>query len=141
MRCALCGFEFDEKQMSCHASCALNQYCQIVCCPNCGHQTVDESKSRLVKAFQWVFKRSEQSTTKEPSHRLSDLHPGQSAMVMAIKSNNPKRMERLSIFGVTPGCEITLVQRQPAYVLRVGFTELSCEREIADEILVETVWQ
>ncbi|MCC7451870.1 MAG: ferrous iron transport protein A [Anaerolineae bacterium] len=139
MRCALCGYEFDETQMACHASCALNNHCTIVCCPNCGHQTVDESKSRLVKAFKWVFKRPDQPAAGDEPRRLSDLHPGQSALITAIESKNPSRMERLSIFGVTPGCEVTLVQRHPAYVLRVGFTELSCEREIADEILVEAV--
>lgn len=60
-------------------------------------------------------------------------------MVTAIESQNPSRLERLSIFGITPGSEITLIQRYPAYVLRVGFTELTFEREVADEIVVETV--
>jgi DtxR family Mn-dependent transcriptional regulator/ferrous iron transport protein A len=43
----------------------------------------------------------------------------------------------LSVFGVIPGAKITLQQRKPAYVLRVGFTELSIEYEIADSILVD----
>jgi hypothetical protein len=47
MTCQLCGYTFDATQMSCHASCALHSYCKIVCCPNCGYQAVDESRSRL----------------------------------------------------------------------------------------------
>jgi len=71
------------------------------------------------------------------TRRLSDLRPGQSGMVVSIESRNTTRLDRLSTFGVTPGFQVTLEQRQPTYVLRVGFTELSIEREIADEIIVE----
>jgi len=71
------------------------------------------------------------------TRRLSDLRPGQSGTVVSIESRSAARLDRLSTFGVTPGFEVTLEQRQPAYVLRVGFTELSIEREVADEIIVE----
>ncbi len=144
MRCRMCGFEFDETQMSCHASCALNQYCAVVCCPNCGYQTVDESKSKLAQGLRRAFERmgkrrsAGKATLDNPiARRLSDLQPGQSARVVSIDSRNPTRLEKLSVFGVVPGCQLTLEQRHPAYVLRVGYTELSFERDVADEILIE----
>ena len=135
MRCQLCGFEFDESKLTCHASCALNKYCAVVCCPNCGHQTVDESKSLLVQALRRAFSR--RAPNLDRPHCLSDLHPGETATVASIEDCTPQRMEKLSVFGVMPGCRITLLQRHPAYVVRVGFTDLSFEREVAEQIQIE----
>lgn len=45
MKCALCNYEFDQTSLACHTQCPLGQNCSIICCPNCGYQTVDESKS------------------------------------------------------------------------------------------------
>jgi ferrous iron transport protein A len=147
MRCQLCSFEFDEKAMSCHASCSLNKNCAVICCPNCGHQSVDESRSKLAQILrQKLQRRPHGQHDPRATHaiqppgawcRLSDLKPGQSATVMAIESQNAGRLERLSIYGIVPGCELTLEQQRPTFVARVGFTELSFEREIADEILIE----
>jgi ferrous iron transport protein A len=144
MRCQLCGFEFDQTQMSCHASCALNAYCAVICCPNCGHQTVDESKSKLAQGLRRLLERTNrrQAAVKGPmvepvTCRLSELWPGQSATVISVESQNASRLERLSVYGVMPGCQLTLQQRQPTFVARIGFTELSFEREVADEILIQ----
>jgi Fe2+ transport system protein FeoA len=141
MRCQLCGYEFDETAMSCHASCAMSKHCAVICCPNCGHQTVDESKSKLAQILRRAFKRTatpHKASVRNPAVcRLSDLLPGQSGTVVSIESCNPSRLERLSVFGIVPGCQLTLEQRHPTFVLRVGFTELSFEREVADEIVME----
>ena len=72
------------------------------------------------------------------TRRLSELRPGQSGTVVSIQTRSASRLDRLSNMGVTPGIPVTLEQRRPAFVLRVGFTELSIEREVADEILVDT---
>jgi hypothetical protein len=48
VKCALCGYEFDSTALSCHSSCPLAAGCNIVCCPNCGYQTVDEKRSGSV---------------------------------------------------------------------------------------------
>jgi hypothetical protein len=49
--CPLCSFEFDESAMMCVAACPLAavQGCNILCCPNCGYQMVDERKSRMAR--------------------------------------------------------------------------------------------
>lgn len=72
------------------------------------------------------------------TRRLSELRPGQSGTVVSIESRNAARLDRLSLLGVTPGAHITLEQQRPAFVLRVGFTELSIDRDVADEIVIET---
>jgi Fe2+ transport system protein FeoA len=136
MQCQLCGFEFDETQMVCHASCAFNKYCQIICCPNCGHQTVDESKSRLAQAFRWIFKRAAPESPGSNTCRLSDLRPGQSATVIDVEISNPNRLEQLITFGIAPGSRITLEQQQTTAVIWVGLTQLAVEREVAESIRV-----
>jgi Fe2+ transport system protein FeoA len=66
--------------------------------------------------------------------RLSDMRPGQAGTVVAIHSEHAARLERLSVLGIVPGFPVTVVQRHPAFVLRVGFTELAVDREVAEEI-------
>ncbi len=42
MRCALCGFVFDEQGAGCRPSCPMARGCNLVCCPNCGHGAARE---------------------------------------------------------------------------------------------------
>jgi Fe2+ transport system protein FeoA len=140
MRCPLCGYEFDAAQMTCHTSCTFNQQCAVICCPNCGYQMLDESKSRIAG---WLRKRLARSNVTETSATpvmcpLSKLRPGQSGTVVSVDTTNTHRQEKLSVLGVIPGATVTLRQRLPTYVLQVGYTELSIEREVADDILVKT---
>lgn len=140
MHCPLCNFEFDEQEMTCHTSCAFNRQCAVICCPNCGYQMVDESRTRIAS---WLRERlgskpKPMLAPADPSlSPISTLQPGQSATVVAVTDGDTNRQERLSMYGIMPGALVTLRQRQPAYVLHVGFTELSLEREVADSILVE----
>jgi Fe2+ transport system protein FeoA len=43
---------------------------------------------------------------------------------------------RLAGVGVLPGTEIRLLQRRPAYVIRLGFSDLALDRETAAHIRV-----
>jgi len=43
---------------------------------------------------------------------------------------------RLASAGVLPGAEVTLLQRWPAFVLRLGYAELAVDRETARMIRV-----
>jgi Fe2+ transport system protein FeoA len=138
MRCPLCGYEFEPEAMSCHSSCAFNDACAIICCPNCGYQMPDERRSRLAGALRRMLARKQnQPGSDEKVRPLSMMQPGQSGKVVTIQSAHDGRIERLHILGLTDGAAITLEQKRPTFVLRAGFTELSLEREIADEILVE----
>lgn len=140
MICQLCSYEFDETQVSACSSCAINKHCAIICCPQCGYQSVDESKSQLTQSLRRLFIRGQQKTIlphQAQCRRLSDLQPGQSATVVGIESANVNRQERLHVFGVVPGNSITLEQRFPALIISIGFTQLSIEAELANEILVE----
>ena len=147
MRCQLCGYEFDETQLTCHASCAFNKYCTIICCPNCGYQVVDDSRSRLANGARWMLRRLATPRQKHvvqpiaPSDPaqcpLSKMTPGTSGRVVSIVSDKPGRLERLQVFGLIEGARISLMQRHPEYIVEVGFTELTIERDVADQIMVE----
>jgi len=64
--CPLCGVEFDELGLSCVGVCPLAaiQGCQLVCCPNCGYQMVDERKSGLAQLLRRVLKAPEPTQAK-----------------------------------------------------------------------------
>jgi predicted Zn-ribbon and HTH transcriptional regulator len=49
MKCALCGYEFTLDDVRCSSACPLASGCPVVCCPRCGYQTLDESRSALVR--------------------------------------------------------------------------------------------
>jgi Fe2+ transport system protein FeoA len=137
MRCPLCGFEFEPTSMSCHSSCAFNDSCGIICCPNCGYQIPDERKSRMADALRRFIARRREETNLEPVRPLSAMQPGQSGKVVAINSENHSRIERLHVLGLVTDALVTLEQKRPTYVLKVGFTELSIDYDIATNIMVD----
>lgn len=143
MQCPLCGTTFDASALTCHSSCAFNKACAVVCCPNCGYQMVDEAQSRLANILRRILasrRRASGADLPETAARPLDmLRPGQTAQVLSIEceQESAARMERLSILGLTPGAQITLEQRQPELIVRVGYTELALEQAIAAQILVE----
>ncbi len=151
-RCALCGYEFDERALACHSQCPMSEGCAIICCPNCGYQAVDESKAWGVTLLRKAFSRLKVSRLKEAStgkaakptrnnhlpaiRNLTDLLPGQSAEVVEIASADAGRLLTLSALGIAPGSVIRLQQRSPACIVWVGETQLSLDAEVAREILL-----
>jgi Fe2+ transport system protein FeoA len=79
------------------------------------------------------------SETTPEDMRLSALQRGQSARVIAIHASDPALVDRLHLYGLVSGAQITLEQRSPMFVLQIGFTELSIEGEIANDIQVKVV--
>lgn len=59
MKCPLCGYQYDKDRLACHAACPLAGGCAIICCPNCGYQMVDESKSGLAKLLRHFWRPAE----------------------------------------------------------------------------------
>ena len=67
---------------------------------------------------------------------LTELPVGQMAEVTDILSRRESRLAHLSTYGLVPGSFVRLEQRYPAYVVRVGETEVTLDTEIAREIIV-----
>jgi len=67
---------------------------------------------------------------------LTDLRERDTARVSCLVNPGAPAAVRLASAGVLPGAEVTLVQRWPAYVLRIGYAELAIDRETAELIRV-----
>lgn len=71
--------------------------------------------------------------------RLSVLPAGATARVVVVATDLRDRAERLASLGISPGSEIELLQRRPAFVLRAGETQVALDEEIARRIFVQRV--
>jgi DtxR family transcriptional regulator, Mn-dependent transcriptional regulator len=65
---------------------------------------------------------------------LTDFAPGATARIVFISPSFHNRLDRLNSFGVLPGAEISLHQKTPTFVIRLGATEIALEKEVAGEI-------
>jgi ferrous iron transport protein A len=131
--CALCGTRFTHATLVC-ASCPLNAGCEVIKCPSCGYQFPRRSRlvdlaRRLVGAVDRVHAFGPQPVTA--------LRAGESAIIARVAARMPERLVKLSGLGVMPGARVTLVQRQPAVVLRIAETTIALDRDVADDILIE----
>lgn len=76
-------------------------------------------------------------TGRDESRALSQLRAGETARIVSVSTREPERMIRLSALGLVPGARVTLEQRHPATVLRIGETTVALDPDIASEIRVE----
>jgi DtxR family transcriptional regulator, Mn-dependent transcriptional regulator len=67
---------------------------------------------------------------------LKDLTAGTVAKIVFITTPYHQRLSRLVNLGVVPGGKITLVQKRPSFLLRLGGTEIAIDEQIASEIFV-----
>lgn len=143
LTCPMCGFEFERQDTLCAHGCPLGSLCRLVRCPSCAYEFPETPAA--VSLVRRIFRRrrrlpvAPEGTAELPGNVVTaqELKPGQRAKVLCLGATATERHRTLTVFGMVPGAEITLVQRQPACVLRVGETELAVDPEIAREILVE----
>lgn len=141
--CPLCGLVFVKSDALCHHGCPLAATCDLTQCPGCGYEFPDRpmgygtqpgGRGKLERLFDIVRRRRPQRlgpTT--PS--VCDLETGARAKVLQLAGDRAR--DALAVFGLVPGADFELVQRSPAFVLRVGETELALDAEVAGRILVE----
>jgi DtxR family Mn-dependent transcriptional regulator len=67
---------------------------------------------------------------------LSEMEAGQGGRIMYIHTHGESSIKKLMAMGVLPGFEVSLIQRYPSYVFRVGQTQIAVDAEIASEIFV-----
>jgi DtxR family Mn-dependent transcriptional regulator len=67
---------------------------------------------------------------------LTDVEERATVRVSCLEDPAHPAVIRLASAGVLPGAEITLLQRWPAFVLRLGYAELAMDRETARLIRV-----
>lgn len=140
LRCPLCGHEIETAALPCHASCPLGPRCGLICCPSCGYQVVDESRSVIGRLLRGRPRASDAAPG--PSRRaetdvpLTHVRSGSRAEIRSLRGMAPGRSARLGAFGVVPDTQVTLVQHRPVPVIRVGETEIALSEEILGQIWV-----
>ncbi len=67
---------------------------------------------------------------------LTSLAAGERARIVYVRPRNHQRLHRLTSLGLTPGVELVLHRRRPAFCLRYEETELALDRDVAEDILV-----
>jgi Fe2+ transport system protein FeoA len=116
----------------------------MICCPNCGYEMVDATRSRLAG---WLRKLWPQAAPARAAVVLATAKPlvlSQAPMrvnlaVQSLADLPPHIQARLSVLGLLPGAEVQLLQRRPAPVVRVGETELAIGLELLDQVRVVVV--
>ena len=139
--CALCGFEFEREGASCATSCLLAKHCKLVRCPNCGYEFPEPST-----APGWMQKLMgrKAATTAPPAaaRELMSLDEGREGAtyeLVCLDGSHESRRTALAVYGLVPGCRLSLARKRPSYVVRVGETELAFEGSIARQIFVKPV--
>jgi DtxR family Mn-dependent transcriptional regulator len=67
---------------------------------------------------------------------LSEGSVGADYRIVFIASHAHRRLDRLCALGVVPGAPLRLLQRLPAFVVRVGETDIALESDVAADIYV-----
>jgi len=70
---------------------------------------------------------------------LTDLPVASDAKIVFITTPHHRRFGRLVNLGVVPGGEITLLQKKPSYLMRIGSTEIAIDYDIASDIYVRRI--
>jgi Fe2+ transport system protein FeoA len=65
---------------------------------------------------------------------LPSLRSGQTGVVSCLDAPASPAAARLAALGVLPGTRITLVQRSPAVVFRIGFAEFAVDEHLAAHV-------
>lgn len=131
--CPMCGLAFEPGGAACQVSgcpMALGG-CHTHHCPRCGHSMPDEDWSVLARWVRRFFGRKPKPET------LAELEPGDEATVDRLEGEG-SLLAGLTAQGLVPGTRLTLVQRQPAFVIELGETTLALERSVAEAIRVRT---
>jgi len=67
---------------------------------------------------------------------LSDFEVKGKGKVAYLQARDPNQMQRLISIGVIPGVSITLLQRFPSYVFKIGESQFAIDKELASSIYV-----
>ncbi len=134
LHCPMCGMEFKRADTACAHGCPMGAGCNLVRCPSCRYEFPPETP--VVSWVRRLLRRSKKPSG-DDAVTLDSLRAGEQARLAGLRCANASRRNTLSVFGMVPGAEVTLLQRHPSFVVRVGQTELGMDAEIAREILVE----
>lgn len=131
--CALCGFEYVPGGESCreHGCPVAFGTCATRHCPRCGYVVPDEERSVMARFVRRLLR------PRPPvlAGTVAELRAGEQGVVLRLEGD-PDLQSRLSAQGFAPGVSVSVVQRQPTYVVEVGETTVAVERRVAAAIVL-----
>ena len=142
LHCSMCGLEFEQTDTVCAHGCPLGVACGHVRCPNCSFEF--PAPGRASRWLGRIFGKKNGNGHGDAvqldggvAATLDRMPSGARCRLQRLGCGSSGRRNTLTVFGMTPGTEIMLLQRHPSFVVRVGETELGLDEEIAREIYVE----
>ena len=132
--CPFCGFEFEPEDTLCRHGCPMHTTCGLLRCPGCDYEFPQRPA-----AVSWFARLFKSAPGEPPCGRyctLDELEDGAAVEVVSVPVAG-RRRNTLAVFGLVPETTITLLQKRPACVVKVGETELALDPEIAEGIVVK----
>lgn len=126
----------------------MGKSCGKMKCPNCGYEMYRTPEFKLLKALKAFFtgdsgrKTQDQDDTVDMGSTLKHnvpltfLKTNQTARISEIKTDDRLKLRKLTALGIMPGFDIMVLQKYPAVVVQVGFTQVALDKDIASEIIV-----
>ncbi len=102
LTCPLCGHDFEAGGQAACQACPMHRGCNLVCCPACGYQMVDERRSLMGRLAGSVFRaRHPRLRREQQSLTLMDVPPGWRAKVVGFRDGIPSaRRAHLQAYGL-----------------------------------------
>jgi len=113
----------------------LARHCKLVRCPNCGYEFPEPTRS--LTWFQKLFGRRPIAPPGRELMSLDEVSEGETCELVCLNGSPATRRSALAVYGLVPGCILSLTQKRPSFIIRVGETELAFESNIAREIFVK----
>ncbi len=67
---------------------------------------------------------------------LTELKSGESGEIAYLAASDDKKMQKLMSMGVLPGIQLTLAQKFPSYIFKVGHSQFAVDDVLAREIYI-----
>jgi Fe2+ transport system protein FeoA len=99
---------------------------------------VNIHRSKLARIFSRLLPKSKVDSAPNVKH-LVGINPGELTRIAGFASTIPAdRQAHLQSYGLIPGRIVRVMQHSPVTIIQVEHTELAIEREMAQDIHVET---
>lgn len=143
MHCPMCraGLDITAQANAC-AACPLyhiTRGCRLrlVRCPRCGYHSLPaETPVRPHPPHAIEANEALANVDCSAACRLGDLAAGTRARLVGFDSLGENDLHRLVAYGLVPGVPLKVLQRVPAYIVRIHETELALEHTLAEAIYV-----
>lgn len=165
MKCSFCGFVFDDAdaRRQCQG-CLIVSGCRSVRCTRCGYE-MPEELGFLKRLGEWREKMRVRRNAAAPSGDaglaavntacvagaepsagaataatpipLAGMQPGDTGLVVDIRSGGNGQMQKCLALGILPGVPVTLRKRSPSFIFDIGFSQFAVDEGMASAVLVQ----